>query len=190
MGTGWSVCVAIVVLLAVAASTSISIEDATPGQVTNDVSPDSIMFGYAFGDQTVETQGPDTHGCGSAEASSFYTLRSGAVNALVIWHAANAGENVTSVIVGLYDNLGDSPNNLLGQGTITPGGALAGDTWYTATIPDVAFSANAIYWIAMTCPVGAEPACPCSTGTSARRARGPANRVQPCHVPNTVLRTT
>jgi hypothetical protein len=117
--------------------------------------------GITFGDQTVESGGPDQHPTGLAEASSYYATQSGVINTLYVWYAGTqSGDDATQLIVGLYADGGGNPDALLASGTITNGGsALPILHWYSTTVPVIRITSGNIYWIAVACPIGAGTHC-------------------------------
>jgi hypothetical protein len=55
------------------------------------------------------------------------------------------------VVVGVYDDTGGHPGNLLGRATISAPHA----GWNTVTVPTILLTAGRRYWIALLSPAGA-----------------------------------
>jgi hypothetical protein len=120
---------------------------------------DAVLSPVTFGNTTIETQGPDTHPPGSAEASSYYATQSGVVDQLVVYYAAPS-DDAAALIIGLYtDDGAGNPGTLLAGGEIRPGGQLTRQTWHALQIPETPITAGLFYWIAAACPAGSGNAC-------------------------------
>jgi hypothetical protein len=100
-----------------------------------------------FGDNTIEAN-TDPHAAGLADASNFVAPTSGIVPRLTVYYTAG---NATELLIGLYDDSGNHPHNLLAHGTVSS--PVAGQ-WNTAEISPVAVTQGATYWIALVAPVG------------------------------------
>jgi hypothetical protein len=102
--------------------------------------------GPIFGDTTLEP-GMDTHAAGLADASNYLSTQAGTVGHLSAYVTAG---DLTSLLIGLYDDQLGHPHTLLASGTVT--NPIAGLN--TATITPVAVTAGTTYWIAIVGPVG------------------------------------
>jgi len=86
---------------------------------------------------------------GQAEAFAATARRSGPMSTLRLY--LDPRPNAGRVIVGLYDDAGGHPNNLLTTATITaPTG-----WWNEVALSGAILSAGSRYWIALLSPVGA-----------------------------------
>ena len=104
-----------------------------------------------FGDTQVEGA-TDLHPCGSSQAASFRAAQAGIARSLWVYYGSNAGDNATEVDVALYASDGSGqPTTLLTVGMVTPS---TDGQWYRAPISATSIAINAVYWIAVMCPVG------------------------------------
>jgi outer membrane protein assembly factor BamB len=106
--------------------------------------PTSVLLG----DQKIESVN-DSNTAGRAEAFKTSAALSGTLTQLTVYVAP--GSTATSLVVGLYTDLGGHPGTLLTQGTLAAPGKGA---WVDVAVPGAAVTAGATYWIAVLAPTG------------------------------------
>jgi len=112
-----------------------------------DLAPGDMAVPVFLGDNKIEGA-TDTHAAGLADASNFVASTTGNVHSLTVYY--DSGDAI-ELLVGLYDDAGNHPHNLLAQGSIMSPTVGA---WNAASIPSTAVVAGQTYWIALVTPVG------------------------------------
>jgi hypothetical protein len=109
--------------------------------------PRDLAIPVLFGETQVEPS-TDNHAAGLADASNFVASASGTVHTLTVYFDSG---DATELLIGLYDDASNHPNNLLAQGTVS--NPIVGN-WSSATVPSTAVVSGTTYWIALVAPVG------------------------------------
>jgi len=119
---------------------------------------------FLVGDQTIEAR-TDQNVAGVAEAFKTAAAAAGTLSAINVF--VDSASTSTKLTAGIYADNGGHPGALLAQGTLTSPSA---GNWNTVSVPSVAITSGATYWIALLGPSGA--------GTLKFRERGGAGTAE------------
>jgi hypothetical protein len=111
---------------------------------TSTTTPTPGVATVVLGTQSIQPNADSISG-GEAEAFEYTASASGTVSQLVVY--LDQPNTATNVSVGIYANLaGDTPGNLLTQGTLT--NPING-AWNSVSVPPADVTAGQAYWIAV-----------------------------------------
>jgi len=141
-------------LTAVANDTSGNVTTSSPVVVTVSnggapLPPPTTSGTVLIGDQDTKANA-DYDDSGLAEAFQATAASSGTLTSLSAYIDANS--TASSVVLGLYSDVGGHPGILLTQGTV---GSPLNGAWNTASVPGAAIVSGSTYWIAILSPFGA-----------------------------------
>jgi fibronectin type 3 domain-containing protein len=119
---------------------------------------------FLVGDQTIEAR-TDQNVAGTAEAFKTTAAAAGTLSAINVF--VDSTSTATKLTAGIYADNGGHPGSLLAQGTLS---APSAGNWNTVSVPSVAITSGATYWIALLGPSG--------SGTLKFRERGGAGTAE------------
>jgi Domain of unknown function (DUF1929)/Bacterial Ig domain/Glyoxal oxidase N-terminus/Viral BACON domain len=119
---------------------------------------------FLVGDQTIEAR-TDSNVAGVTEAFRTVAAAAGTLSAINVF--VDSTSSATKLTAGIYADNGGHPGSLLAQGTLASPSA---GNWNAVSVPAVAITSGATYWIALLGPAG--------SGTLKFRERGGAGTAE------------